>query len=135
MLMADLDRWISRTLFAPVLIEFCELTRQTPFAASRLFLFLAMMDGFYTAQDEFGLALFGSLGFYMAVRASTWADSTAKSYPLVRAIVWAIVFYGIMKGCLTGEWVGTEFWILVVMSEYAKLIGHVSEQPLETPNP
>ena len=46
----EIDHWIGRTLFVPLIIRLCQLTRQTQFALSRLFWFIAALDGFYRAE-------------------------------------------------------------------------------------
>ena len=53
MTLTSVDVWIGRTLFLPPIIKFCQLTRQSQFAVSRLFWFLAALDGFYQADSWF----------------------------------------------------------------------------------
>ena len=36
-------------MFVPPIVKLCQLTRQTQFAVSRLFWFIAALDGFYHA--------------------------------------------------------------------------------------
>ena len=53
MLFARADAWVGKTLFIPPIIKLCQLTRQTQFAVSRLFWFIAALDGFYRANTLF----------------------------------------------------------------------------------
>src|SRR3546814_13593761 len=48
---AKIDQWIGKTLFVPPIIKLCQLTRQSQFAVSRLFWFIAAPDGFYPAHQ------------------------------------------------------------------------------------
>src|SRR3546814_5005009 len=50
---AKIDQWIGKTLFVPPIIKLCQLTRQSQFAVSRLFWFIAALDGFYRADTPF----------------------------------------------------------------------------------
>ena len=80
MFLTKVDLWLGKTLFVPPIIKFCQLTRQSQFAVSRLFWFVAAFD--------------------------------------------------LARGAATGEWAGTEFWLFVLIAEYASTIRHVP--PRET---
>ena len=67
MSLTRVDFWIGRTLFVPPIILVCRLTRQSQFAVSRLFWFIAALDGFYQSQTWVSLILFGSLSIFMMI--------------------------------------------------------------------
>src|SRR5688500_3274705 len=57
MLFTKLDTWVGKTLFIPPIIRFCQATRQSQFAVSRFFWFVAALDGFYRAETLFSSVL------------------------------------------------------------------------------
>jgi hypothetical protein len=122
MLLNRIDHWIGKTLFVPPIIKFCQWTRQSQFAVSRLFWFVAALDGFYRAETVLGSVLFGGLSLYMMVTASLRADSPTLSFAFFRIVTLIFLVFDIIEG-LTGEgWMGVEFWILVLFAEYAATI-------------
>lgn len=106
----------------PGIVKLCQLTNQTQFAVSRLFWFIAALDGFYRADTLLGSILFGGLSILMMVTASLRADMPTLSFIWFRML--AVVFLGldIIAGASTGEWAGVEFWIFVLIAEYAATI-------------
>lgn len=50
MFLTKIDYWIGKNLFVPPIVKLCQLTRQSQFAMSRLFWFIAALDGFYRAE-------------------------------------------------------------------------------------
>lgn len=122
MTLASIDLWIGKTLFLPPIIKLCQLTRQSQFAVSRLFWFIAALDGFYRADTLFSSVMFGGLSLFMMVTASLRADMPTRSSLFFRML--AILFLGldIMEAITTRHWAGVEFWILVLIAEYAATI-------------
>lgn len=116
------DHWIGTTLFVPPIIKFCQLTRQSQFAASRLFWFIAALDGFYRAETLFGSFLWGGLSIMMMVSAVRRADSPTVSFMFFRLLAIILLTLDVMKGVATDEWAGVEFWIFVLLAEYAAII-------------
>lgn len=51
MFLAEVDHWVGKTLFVPPIIKFCQLTRQSQYACSRLFWFVVSLDGLYHAHS------------------------------------------------------------------------------------
>ena len=47
---SKIDHWIGKTLFVPPIVKLCQLTRQSQFAVSRLFWFVAAQEGLYRAE-------------------------------------------------------------------------------------
>ena len=125
MLFTRIDLWIGKTLFVPPIIKLCQLTRQSQYAVSRLFWFIAALDGFYRADTLFSSVLWGGMSLVMMVTASRRADSPTASFMIFRML--SLVFLGldVVKGAVTGEWEGTEFWVLVLIAEYASTIRHL----------
>lgn len=119
---AKVDHWIGRTLFVPPIIKFCQLTRQSQFAVSRLFWFIAALDGFYRAETLFGSLLWGGLSIVMMVSAGWRADTPTGSSMIFRLLAVVLLAFDIVRGLVTGEWSGTEFWIFVLVAEYAAII-------------
>ena len=122
MIFTRIDLWIGKTLFVPPIIKLCQLTRQSQFAVSRLFWFIAALDGFYRADTLFTSILWGGMSIVMMITASQRADSPTVSFMFFRLLGIVFLFLDLVKGAATGEWAGTEFWIFVLVAEYASTI-------------
>lgn len=122
MFFAKVDAWVGKTLFIPPIIKLCQITRQTQFAVSRLFWFIAALDGFYRADTLFSSILWGGMSVVMMITATKRADSPTVSFMLFRLLFLLFLILDILKGATTGEWAGVEFWILVLTAEYAATI-------------
>lgn len=121
------------TLFVPPIIKFCQLTRQSQFAVSRLFWFIAAMDGFYRAETLFGSFLWGGLSIFMMVSAALRADSPTVSFLYFRLSACLILVLDLVRGAASGDWAGIEFWIFVLVAEYAAIIRTIP--PIEAAKP
>ena len=119
---AKIDQWIGKTLFVPPIIKLCQLTRQSQFAVSRLFWFIAALDGFYRADNLFSSILWGGMSVLMMITASQRADHPTVSFMFFRLLGMVFLLLDLVKGAATGEWAGTEFWIFVLIAEYASTI-------------
>ncbi|HWW65253.1 MAG TPA: hypothetical protein VNZ43_10870 [Sphingomonadaceae bacterium] len=122
MTLTSIDLWIGKTLFLPPIIKFCQMTRQSQFAVSRLFWFVAALDGFYRADTLLSSVLFGGVSLVMMVTAALRADMPTRSSLFFRMLAILLLVLDILKGFSTGEWAGIEFWILVLIAEYAATI-------------
>ena len=122
MSLAEVDKWIGKTLFLPPIIKLCQLTRQSQFAVSRLFWFIAALDGFYRAESMFSAVLFGILSIIMMVTASLRADSPTSSSMWFRMFALVFLALDLLAGAITGKWAGSEFWLFVLVAEYAATI-------------
>lgn len=98
MALETIDLWIGKTLFAPPIVRFCQLTRQSQFAVSRLFWFVAAMDGFYRAETLFSAILFGVLSIVMMVTASLRADMPTRSSMWLRMFALAFLILDLAAG-------------------------------------
>jgi hypothetical protein len=121
-LFTNIDRWIGKTLFVPPIIKLCQLTRQTQFAISRLFWFIAALDGFYRAETLFSSILWGGMSVLMMITASQRADHPTASFMFFRLLAVAFLALDLLNGATTGDWAGSEFWIFVLIAEYAATI-------------
>lgn len=119
---AQVDHWIGRTLFFPPIVKMCQLTRQSQFAVSRLFWFVAALDGFYRAETLFGSILWGGISAFMMVSAAWRADSPTHSFMLFRLLAVTMFVSEMVRGVVTGERAGVEFWVFVLIAEYAAII-------------
>ncbi len=119
---AKVDHWIGKTLFVPPIIKLCQITRQSQFAISRLFWFITALDGFYRAQTLFGSMLWGGISIVMMLSAAWRADSPTASYIHFRLLAVLLFALDLIKGASTGAWAGIEFWIFVLVAEYAAII-------------
>jgi hypothetical protein len=117
-----IDSWLGRTLFLPPIIKLCQWTRQTQFAVSRLFWFIAALDGFWRADTLFASIMFGLLSVFMMVTASLRADMPATSTMGFRMLAILFLLMDVAKGLMENDWAGTEFWIFVLIAEYAASI-------------
>ena len=122
MIVDKLDHWIGKNLFVPPIVKLCQLTRQSQYAVSRLFWFIAALDGFYRAETLFASVLFGVLSLVMMVTASLRADLPTRSSMWFRMFALAFLILDLITGAVTGKWAGTEFWLFVLIAEYAATI-------------
>lgn len=122
MTLAKVDRWIGRNLFVPPIIKLCQITRQTQFAVSRLFWFLAALDAFYHAETLFWAILWGGISVVMLISAGRRADQPTASFMFLRMLALLLLVLDLFAGVVTGEWSGVEFWLLVLIAEYAATI-------------
>ena len=130
---AKIDHWIGKTLFVPPIVKLCQLTKQSQFAVSRLFWFIAALDGFYRAETLFGSFLWGGISVVMLVSAGWRADAPTSSMLFFRLLAVAILVSDMVRGVVTGEWAGFEFWIFVLVAEYAAIIRTIP--PRQTAKP
>lgn len=117
-----IDRWIGATLFVPLIIKLCHLTRQSQFAVSRLFWFIAALDGFYRAETWTGSILWGGVSVIMMITAARRADDPTSSYMFFRLLAAGALIIDLIQGVAIGAWAGTEFWVFVLVAEYAATI-------------
>lgn len=122
MIFAEIDRWVGTKLFIPPIIKFCRVTRQSQYAVSRLFWFLAALDGFYRAQSLVMSFVWGGLSVYMLITANRRVDQPTSSFMFLRMLALFLLVLGIVAGFATGAWSGVEFWLLVLIAEYAASI-------------
>lgn len=122
MTLTNFDLRIGKMLFVPPIIRLCQLTGQSQFAISRLFWFIAALDGFYRADTLLSSVIFGGMSVIMMLTASLRADMPTRSSMWFRML--ALVFFALdlLQGAKTGEWLGTEFWLFVLIAEYAATI-------------
>lgn len=121
-MLTNFDAWLGKTLFVPPIVKLCQLTRQTQFAVSRLFWFIAALDGFYRADTLLGSAIFGGLSVIMMLSASLRADSPTRSSFWMRMIALLLLVIDLAMGAVSGDWAGAEFWLFVLIAEYAATI-------------
>lgn len=103
----------------PPIIKLCQITRQSQFAIARLFWFIAALDGFYRAETLVSSVLFGVLSLIMMLTASLRADMPTNSSVGFRMLAVAFFLMDVVTGLATGTWRGIEFWIFVMIAEYA----------------
>jgi hypothetical protein len=132
MLFSKVDAWIGKTLFIPLIIKLCHLTRQTQYAVSRLFWFIAALDGFYRAETLFSSFLWGGLSLVMMFTAVTRADAPTPTFLFFRMLSVILFALDVLKAAVTGEWAGVEFWIFVLIAEYAATIRTLPPRELST---
>jgi hypothetical protein len=122
MIFARIDRWIGTTLFVPPIVKLCQRTGQSQYAVSRLFWFVAALDGFYRSDTLVSSIMFGAMSVFMMITASLRADWPTRSSMLFRMLSLAFLALDIVRGATKGEWVGVEFWVIVLAAEYAASI-------------
>jgi hypothetical protein len=121
-MLTELDAWLGKTLFQPPIIKLCQLTRQSQFAVSRLFWFIAALDGFWRSDTLLSSVIFGALSIVMMLTASLRADLPTRSSFLMRMVALLLLVLDLIGGAATGKWAGTEFWLFVLIAEYAATI-------------
>ena len=117
-----IDDWAGRTLFVPPIMKLCQLTRQSQFAVARLFWFIAALDAFYRAETVFWSVIWGGVSLMLMVSAARRANSPTTSFMLLRLLALGMLCLSVLRGIVTGGWAGTEFWIFVLVAEYAGTI-------------
>lgn len=122
MTLAEIDAWIGKTLFIPPVIKLCQLTRQNQFAVSRMFWFAAALDGLYHADTTLGYVIWGGLSIVMMITAARRADSPTASFMFFRLLAMLLLILDLVTGAATGRWAGLEFWLFVLIAEYAATI-------------
>ncbi|MBA3678263.1 MAG: hypothetical protein H0W74_12820 [Sphingosinicella sp.] len=122
MLFAKIDRWVGTNLFIPPIIKLCQLTRQSQFAVSRTFWFVAALDGFYRAETLFWSIVWGAMSLFMMITATRRADSPTGSFMFFRMLALVFLAIDLARGAATGQWAGSEFWLFVLIAEYASTI-------------
>jgi hypothetical protein len=135
MTFTKVDHWIGKTLFVPPIIKFCQITRQSQFAVSRLFWFIAALDGFYRAETLFGAFLWGGLSIVMMVSAAQRADTPTASFMFFRLLAIFLLAIDLINGAATGQWAGIEFWMFVLVAEYAAIIRTIPPREASKPSP
>jgi hypothetical protein len=122
MFLAKVDQWVGKTLFIPPILKFCQVTRQSQYAVSRLFWFISALDGFYRADTMFSSILWGAMSVFMMLTAARRADYPTQSFMLFRLLGMVLLVSDVVTSALNGRWAGTEFWPLVLIAEYAATI-------------
>ncbi len=130
MILARIDGWIGRTLFVPPIVKLCQRTGQSQYAVSRLFWFVAALDGLYRADTLVSAILFGVLSVVMMVTASLRADWPTHSSMLFRMLAVVFLALDVLRGLVQHDWAGVEFWVIVLAAEYAASIRTIP--PAET---
>ena len=130
MFLAKIDAWVGKTLFIPPIIKLCQVTRQTQFAVSRLFWFIAALDGFYRAETLISSLLWGGMSVLMMITATKRADDPTASFIIFRMLGALLLIVDVVKAVSTGQWAGVEFWPLVLVAEYAATIRTVPPSEL-----
>jgi hypothetical protein len=121
----EIDIWIGRTLFVPPIIKFCQVTRQSQYAVSRLFWFLTALDQLRIASSLTSQIIAGLFSLFMMVTASLRADIPAFSMRWFRMVAVVFLLLDVFSGVMSGDWKGVEIWVLVLFAEYAATITNV----------
>lgn len=122
MLFTQIDVWIGKTLFVPLIVKLCQLARQSQFAVSRLFWFVAALDAFYHAETMLSRVVWAGMSVFMMVTAARRADQPASSLMFLRLIALVFLILDLARGVATGAWAGAEFWFFFLVAEYAATI-------------
>lgn len=131
----EIDQWIGKTLFVPPIIKLCQLTRQSQYAVSRLFWFIAALDAFYRAENWFWSIFWGLFSVIMMVTAVYRADMPTQSSMVFRLLASALLLIKVLQGFATGQWAGIEFWLFVLVAEYAATIRSIPPTRTERREP
>lgn len=133
MFVARLDHWIGRTLFLPPIVKLCQLTRQSQHAVARLFWFIAALDAFYRADTLLGSVIWGAISVIMMVTAARRADQPSSSFLFFRMLALVALAIDLVQGLAGQSWAGIEFWIFVLIAEYAAIIRTIPPSVKGTP--
>ena len=122
MLFTNIDRWVGKTLFVPPIIKLCQITHQSQFAVARLFWFIAALDGFCRADTLFSSLLWGGISIVMMFTAARRADQPTVSFMPFRLLGLVLLIVSFIETATTGQWADPEFWVFVLIAEYAATI-------------
>lgn len=122
MTLTAIDLWIGKTLFLPPIVRLCQAARQSQYAVSRLFWFVAALDQLRLATTLAGQIVAGLFSLFMMVTASLRADMPAVSMMWFRMLAMALLLLDVMHGLAAEQWRGVEVWILILFAEYAATI-------------
>lgn len=120
--MTAIDVWVGKTLFVPPIIKFCQLTRQSQYAVSRLLWFVTALDQLRIATSLTSQIIAGLFSLFMMFTASFRADMPAISLMWFRIMALLLLVLDVFSGVVSGAWKGVEIWILVLFAEYAATI-------------
>jgi hypothetical protein len=130
MTLTEIDAWIGKTLFVPPIVKLCQATRQSQYAVSRLFWFVAALDQLRLAETLVGQIVAGLFSLFMMVTASLRADMPSYSLMGFRLLAMALLVLDVARGLGAGHWQGVEIWVLILFAEYAATIRTIP--PTET---
>lgn len=122
MSMTHIDVWVGKTLFVPPIIRFCQATRQSQYAVSRLLWFVTALDQLRIATSLSSQIIAGLFSLFMMFTASLRADIPAFSMMWFRMMALILLLLDIFSGVVSGAWKGVEIWVLVLFAEYAATI-------------
>ncbi len=120
--MIDFDVWLGKTLFVPPIVKFCQLTKQSQYAVSRLFWFITALDQLRIASSLASQIIAGLFSLFMMFTASMRADMPAFSMRWFRMMVLCFLMIDVAVSATSGQWKGVELWLLVLFAEYAATI-------------
>src|SRR3546814_14125853 len=84
------------------------------------------------ADTPFSSVLWGGISVFMMITAARRADHPTASFMFFRLLAAVFLAIDLVTGLVLGEWAGSEFWLFVLIAEYA---AHIRTcPPLETPN-
>ena len=122
MSMINIDVWIGKTLFVLPIVRFCQATRQSQYAVSRLFWFVTALDQLRIATSLGTQIIAGRCSLFMMFTASFRADIPAFSMRWFRMMALVLLALDVFSGVVSGAWKGVEIWVLVLFAEYAATI-------------
>jgi hypothetical protein len=122
MSITELDVWLGRTLFVPPIIKFCQITKQSQYAVSRLLWFITALDQLRIATSLTSQIIAGLFSLFMMVSASFRADMPAFSMRWFRMMAVGFLVLDVVSSLGSGQWKGIEIWLLVLFAEYAATI-------------
>lgn len=117
-----IDLWLGKTLFLPPIIKFCQVTRQSQYAVSRLLWFVVALDQMRLADTISQQIIAGLFSVAMMLTASLRADMPAFSMRWFRLLALALLILDVGHGLKSGSWAGVETWLIILFAEYAATI-------------
>lgn len=130
-MLSRIDLWIGKRLFLPLIMKLCHLLRQSQYAIARLFWFAAMLSGLYRAEHVIEYLVFGHSSLIMMLTASLRADRPTRSQLWFRIFAIAALAARLATVAAGGSMVGIEFWIFVLIAEYAMTIQTLPPRNIE----
>jgi len=121
-----IDAWLGKTLFHPLIILLCQVTRQTQYAVSRGLWFLALCQAAYVVDGWAERILVGLLLTMALISATMFADRPNRSFGWFRFLIWSMLIR-VLARILTGGAAEYDliYFVTILFAEYAATISTI----------
>lgn len=118
-LIREVDAWLGKGLFVPIIIRVCQITGQSQFAVSRVLWFMAGLYLLYYTTNLIGQILMGALCIFLMLSASLRADMPKEGTLWLRVFWWICLIFDALSAFAGGVLARIASDILILFAEYA----------------